>query len=89
MRPDDEGMTFHGHHPRSDKRLYSSSEAASCLGISITHLYRLARSGQVASVRSGSLRLFRPEDLDRWIAGLTPDSDGNLAGGTGDPPSAA
>jgi excisionase family DNA binding protein len=82
-------MTFYDHHPRSDKRLYSSSEAASCLGISITHLYRLACSGQIASVRSGSVRLFRPADLDYWIAGHASNNGENMTDGAGDPPSAA
>jgi len=74
---DDLTMTFHGPHPRSDKKLYSAKEAATCLGISTSHLYRLVSRGEVASTRSGSRRLFRPEDLDRWVQGLPMESDGS------------
>ena len=65
-------VAFHGHHPRSGKKLYNSQEAAECLGISLTHLYRLSKSGEVGSVRAGVRRLYRPEDLDRWVQGLPP-----------------
>ena len=82
-------MTFCNHHPRSDKHLYSSSEAASCRGISISHLYHLPRGGQIASARSGSLRLVRPDDLDYWMEGLASNNGENLADGGGEPPSAA
>lgn len=63
-------MPYHGHHPRSGKKLYNSQEAAECLGISLTHLYRLSKSGEIGSVRAGVRRLYRPEDLDRWVQGL-------------------
>jgi excisionase family DNA binding protein len=65
-------VAFHGHHPRSNKKLYSAREAAECLGISLTHLYRLSKRGEIASVRAGVRRLDRPEDLDRWVQGLPP-----------------
>ena len=68
-------VAFHGHHPRSGNKLYSSQEAAECLGISLTHLYRLSKSGEIGSVRAGVRRLYRPEDLDRWVQGLRPAFD--------------
>lgn len=75
-------MAFHGHHPRSTKKLYSAEEAAACLGISKTYLYRLAKSGQIGSVKAGARRLFRPSDLDSWVQGLPPawpDPAGSLS----------
>ena len=65
-------MPYPGHHPRSGKKLYNSQDAAGCLGISLTHLYRLSKSGEIGSVRAGVRRLYRPEDLDRWVQGLPP-----------------
>jgi excisionase family DNA binding protein len=65
-------VAFHGHHPRSNKKLYSAREAAERLGISLTHLYRMSKSGEIGSVRAGVRRLYRPEDLDRRVQGLPP-----------------
>ena len=49
-------------------QLMSVTEASQWLGISRASLYRLVRSGAVPSVRIGSRRLFRPDDLAAFVA---------------------
>jgi excisionase family DNA binding protein len=48
-------------------KLYSVHEAADRLGVSFWTVYRLARCGQLASVRVGRRRLFADRDLENLI----------------------
>lgn len=48
-------------------RLLSVQEVADRLGVSFWTVYRMARSGQLASVRIGRRRLFAMEDLEELI----------------------
>jgi len=47
--------------------LLSVHEAAERLGVSFWTVYRLARSGKLASVRIGRRRLIAPEDLEELV----------------------
>jgi excisionase family DNA binding protein len=47
--------------------LLSAQEAAERLGVSFWTVYRLARRGQLASVRIGRRRLFAAVDLEELI----------------------
>jgi excisionase family DNA binding protein len=47
--------------------LLRASEAAAALAISTTLLRRLARSGELPSVRLGSLRRFHLDSLERAV----------------------
>jgi excisionase family DNA binding protein len=49
------------------ENLISAQEAAERLGVSFWTVYRLARNGQLASIRLGRRRLFAEEDLERLI----------------------
>jgi excisionase family DNA binding protein len=48
-------------------KLYSVREAAERLRVSFWTVYRLARSGQLASVQLGRRRLFAERDLDDLV----------------------
>ncbi len=48
-------------------RLFSVQEAAERLGVSFWTVYRMARSGQLASVRIGRRRLFAVADLEELV----------------------
>jgi len=47
--------------------LLSVQEAAERLGVSFWTVYRMARNGQLASIRIGRRRLFAAEDLEELI----------------------
>ena len=47
--------------------LLSVQEAAERLGVSFWTVYRMARNGQLASVRIGRRRLFAAEDLEELV----------------------
>ena len=47
--------------------LLTVHQAAERLGVSFWTLYRMARAGQVASIRLGRRRLFAAEDLDELV----------------------
>ena len=49
---------------------WSVDEAASLIGISRRLLYELLRSGQLRSVKIGSRRLIRQQDLERFLEEL-------------------
>jgi excisionase family DNA binding protein len=48
--------------------LISVEQAAQRLGVSFWTVYRLARSGRLASIRLGRRRLFQEQDLERLIS---------------------
>ncbi len=48
--------------------LLSAQEAARRLGVSFWTVYRLARSGRLASVHLGRRRLFAEEDLQALVS---------------------
>ena len=49
-------------------RLFSVREAADRLGVSFWTVYRLARRGELTSIRVGRRRLFAIQDLEKLIA---------------------
>ena len=49
--------------PSTVERLLSAKQACETLGISVALLRRLVHSGDLAVVRLGRRRLFRPSDL--------------------------
>ncbi len=48
-------------------KLLSAQEVAQQLGVSVWTIFRLTRSGKLASVQIGRRRLFAEEDLDELI----------------------
>lgn len=48
-------------------RLYSRLEASQYLRIGVTTLWRLTQSGEIISVQIGSRRLYREEDLAKFV----------------------
>jgi excisionase family DNA binding protein len=47
--------------------LHTVEQAAQRLGVSVWTIYRLARTGQLASIRLGRRRLFAERDLEELI----------------------
>jgi len=47
--------------------LLTRREAAEALGMSLSHFQRHVQS-QLPCIYSGQLRLYRPDDLERWTA---------------------
>ncbi len=62
--------------------LLTVQQAAERLGVSFWTVYRLARSGQLASIRLGRRRLFAEEDLEKLIRATRDDRDTSVRGGT-------
>lgn len=52
--------------PRPRKLLLTRREAASMLGMSLSHFQRHVQP-RIPCVYSGQLRLYRPLDLERWV----------------------
>ena len=50
--------------------LLTVEEAADCLGVGRTYMFRLLSEGLVRSVRLGKLRRIRPEDLESYVSSL-------------------
>jgi excisionase family DNA binding protein len=50
--------------------LYRPNEAAAALGVSRARLYQLLGSGEIASVKLGSLRRIPAADLETYVARL-------------------
>ena len=48
-------------------KLFSVQQAAERLGVSFWTVYRLARAGQLASIRLGRRRLFAERDLEELV----------------------
>lgn len=61
--------------------LLSVKQAAQRLGVSFWTIYRLARTGQLGSVRLGRRRLFEEEDLKKLIRESRKGSDESEPGG--------
>jgi excisionase family DNA binding protein len=57
------------------RRLYSIAEAADLLSVTRKHIYQLAYSGRLATVKLGRRRLITAEELDRFISSLTPTDE--------------
>ena len=53
---------------------YRPSEAARVLGISLSHLDRLTKAGEIPCARVGRLRLYGDDELRRWIREKTDES---------------
>jgi len=49
------------------EQLLSATEAAERLGVSFWTVYRMARTGELASVRIGRRRLFAVNDLEELV----------------------
>jgi len=46
---------------------YRPSEAARLLGISLSHLDRMTKAGEIPCARVGRLRLYGDDELRKWI----------------------
>ena len=46
---------------------YRPSEAARLLGISLSHLDRMTKAGEIPYARVGRLRLYGDDELRKWI----------------------
>ena len=46
---------------------YRPSEAARVLGISLSHLDRMTKAGEIPCARVGRLRLYGDDELRKWI----------------------
>jgi excisionase family DNA binding protein len=55
-----------------EPKLLQAGLAARILGIGLPLLERLADQGAIRSVQVGPQRMFRPEDLEAFVAGLPP-----------------
>ena len=53
---------------------YRPSEAARVLGISLSHLDRMTKAGEIPCARIGRLRLYGDEELRRWIQEKTEET---------------
>ena len=60
--------------PPPDRRLYSINEVADQLSVTPKHVWNLAYSGELATVKLGRRRLVTAEALDRFVAGLVEES---------------
>lgn len=56
--------------PELPRLLLTREESARALGMSLSHFQRHVQS-QLRCVYSGQLRLYRPEDLERWAERAT------------------
>jgi hypothetical protein len=59
-----------GGSPELPRLLLTREESARALGMSLSHFQRHVQS-QLRCVYSGQLRLYRPEDLERWAERAT------------------
>jgi len=49
-------------------RLLRASEAAQKLGITVVHLYRLRKAGEITALKIGNRGLrFSEEEIERWL----------------------
>jgi excisionase family DNA binding protein len=55
--------------PEEKCRAYSIREAARLCGVSRATLYRLLKEGKIASVKIGSRRLIRDDQINALLAG--------------------
>jgi excisionase family DNA binding protein len=53
------------------RKLYSIAETAELLSVTSKHIFALAYSGELATVKLGRRRLVPAEALDAFIAGLS------------------
>ena len=53
------------------ERLISASQAAELLGVSETTIYRLTARREIPHVKIGRRNVFRPADLEKWVAERT------------------
>ena len=53
---------------------YRPSEAARVLGISLSHLDRMTKAGEIPCARVGRLRLYGDEELRRWVQEKTEET---------------
>ena len=53
---------------------YRPSEAARVLGISLSHLDRMTKAGEIPCARIGRLRLYGDEELRRWVQEKTEET---------------
>jgi len=53
---------------------YRPSEAARVLGISLSHLDRMTRAGEIPFARIGSLRVYSDDGLRKWIQEKTEET---------------
>ncbi len=54
---------------------YRPSEAARVLGISLSHLDRMTKAGEIPCARIGRLRLYGDDELRRWIREKTEETN--------------
>jgi excisionase family DNA binding protein len=59
------GVTWGEAPPRQARLLLTRREAAEVLGVSLSHFQRHIQM-HLRCVYSGQLRLYRPDDLERW-----------------------
>lgn len=62
--------TMDTNSAKTERLTYSVAEAAQAVGISRRTIYELLRSRQLASIKIGSRRLIRSEELVRFLAEL-------------------
>ena len=53
---------------------YRPSEAARVLGISLSHLDRMTKAGEIPFARIGSLRVYSDDALRRWVQEKTEET---------------
>ncbi len=53
---------------------YRPSEAARVLGISLSHLDRMTKAGEIPFARIGRLRVYSDDALRRWIQEKTEEN---------------
>ena len=53
---------------------YRPSEAARVLGISLSHLDRMTKAGEIPFARIGSLRVYSDDLLRKWIQEKTEET---------------
>ena len=54
---------------------YRPSEAARVLGISLSHLDRMTKAGEIPFARIGRLRVYSDDALRRWIQEKTEETN--------------
>lgn len=54
---------------------YRPSDAARVLGISLSHLDRMTKSGEIPFARIGRLRVYSDDALRRWIQEKTEETN--------------
>ena len=53
---------------------YRQSDAARVLGISLSHLDRMTKAGEIPFARIGSLRVYSDDALRRWVQEKTEET---------------